>query len=403
MPYFNCVFVNDEGKYITRTIFAENKQELWRLYSGTDEKLLKINRFYLKKDLTLPKLIVGKIRAFDFLLFNQKMITLLKSGLTFSKGLEIILKSTQKGTLKEVLTRANTDINNGVQISDAFSSSQIPFQKIYSASLLAGERSGQLSSILAQFNTYLGKIANMRRRVFSSLAYPVVLFTVMIAMVLIILVYAIPKFSAFYQDFDRELPGTTRFFVSVGQFLQNNIFLILGITMAAYAGIKLIERLKPHLVILDRLKLKIPFIGKVIVENAITVFSRTLAILVFGGIPVPESTEIAVGTFTNKYFIKQTEDLPAKIREGNLLSDSLAEVDFIPNVLVEVIRVGETSGNLVVVLNENADSFENAIDAKVNSLISLIEPILIVCMGVVIGFMLISVYLPIFSTVDVVR
>jgi len=403
MPYFNCVFVNDEGKYITRTIFAENKQELWRLYSGTDEKLLKINRFYLKKDLTIPKLIARKIRAFDFLLFNQKMITLLKSGLTFSKGLEIILKSTQKGTLREVLTRANTDINNGVQISDAFSSSQIPFQKIYSASLLAGERSGQLASILAQFNTYLEKIANMRRRVFSSLAYPVVLFTVMIAMVFIILVYAIPKFSAFYQDFDRELPGTTQFFVSVGQFLQNNIFLILGITMAAYASIKLIERLKPHLVILDRLKLKIPFIGKVIVENAITVFSRTLAILVFGGIPVPESTEIAVGTFTNKYFIKQTEDLPANIREGNLLSDSLAEVDFIPNVLVEVIRVGETSGNLVVVLNENADSFENAIDAKVNSLISLIEPILIVCMGVVIGFMLISVYLPIFSTVDVVR
>jgi type IV pilus assembly protein PilC len=403
MPYFNCVFVNDEGKYLTRTIFAENKQELWRLYSGTEEKLLKIKRFYLKKDLTLPKLIAGKIRAFDFLLFNQKMITLLKSGLTFSKGLEIILKSTQKGTLKEVLTRANTDINNGIQISDAFSSNQIPFQKIYSASLLAGERSGQLSSILAQFNSYLEKIANMRRRVISSLAYPVVLFAVMIAMVFIILVYAIPKFSAFYQDFGRELPEMTQFFVSLGQFLQNNIILILGIIMAVYVGIKLFERINTNIVILDRLKLKIPFIGKIIVENAITVFSRTLAILVFGGIPVPESTEIAVGTFTNKYFIKQIQDVPEKIRGGNLLSDSLEEVAFIPNILVEVIRVGETSGNLVDVLNENADSFENAIDAKVNSLISLIEPILIVCMGVVIGFMLISVYLPIFSTVDVVR
>jgi type IV pilus assembly protein PilC len=403
MPYFNCVFVNDEGKYLTRLIFAENKQELWRLYSGTEEKLLKIKRFYLKKDLTLPKLIAGKIRAFDFLLFNQKMITLLKSGLTFSRGLEIILKSTQKGTLKEVLTRANTDINNGIQISDAFSSSQIPFQKIYSASLLAGERSGQLSSILAQFNSYLEKIANMRRRVLSSLAYPVVLFAVMISMVFIILVYAIPKFSAFYQDFDRELPEMTQFFVSIGQFLQNNILLILGIIMAVYVGIKLFERMNPNIVILDRLKLKIPFIGKIIVENAITVFSRTLAILVFGGIPVPESTEIAVGTFTNKYFIKHIKDLPEKIRGGNLLSDSLEEVTFIPNILVEVIRVGETSGNLVDVLNENADSFENAIDAKVKSLISLIEPILIVCMGVVIGFMLISVYLPIFSTVDVVR
>jgi type IV pilus assembly protein PilC len=403
MPYFNCVFVNDEGKYITRLILAESKKELWRLYSDSDEKLLKIKRFYLKKDLSLPKLFAGKIKAFDFLLFNQKMITLLKSGLTFSKGLEVILKSATRGTLKEVLTRANTDINNGIQISDAFSSNQIPFQKIYSASLLAGERSGQLSTILTQFNTYLEKIANMRRRVFSSLSYPVVLFTVMIAMVFIILVYAIPKFSSFYADFDRELPEATQFFVSLGQFLQKNIFLILSIIMAVYVCIKLIERLNPNIVIIDRLKLKLPFIGKIIVENAITVFSRTLAILVFGGIPVPESTEIAVGTFTNKYFIKQIKDVPEKIREGNSLSDSLEEVNFIPNVLVEVIRVGETSGNLVDVLNENADSFENSIDAKVNSLISMIEPILIVCMGVVIGFMLISVYLPIFSTVDVVR
>jgi len=403
MPYFNCVFVNDEGKYLTRTIFAESKQELWRLYSGADEKLLKIKRFYLKKDLTLPKLIAGKIKAFDFLLFNQKMITLLKSGLTFSKGLEIILKNAERGTLKEVLTRANTDINNGIQISDAFSSNQIPFQKIYSASLLAGERSGSLETVLAQFNSYLEKIANMRRRVFSSLAYPVVLFSVMIAMVLIILVYAIPKFSTFYQDFDRELPEMTQFFISLGQFLQDNALLILGAIMAVYVGIKVIERLNPNIVILDRLKLKLPFIGKIMVENAITVFSRTLAILVFGGITVPESTEIAVATFTNKYFIKQIKNVPEKIREGNSLSDSLEEVNFIPNVLVEVIRVGETSGNLVDVLNENADSFENSIDAKVNSLISMIEPILIVCMGVVIGFMLISVYLPIFSTVDIVR
>jgi type IV pilus assembly protein PilC len=403
MPYFNCVFVNDQGKYSTRLIFADSKKELWRLYSSADEKLLKIKRFYLKKDLTLPKLIAGKIKAFDFLLFNQKMITLLKSGLTFSKGLEIILKSAQRGIFKEVLTRANTDINNGIQISDAFSSSQIPYQKIYSASLLAGERSGSLATILAQFNTYLEKIANMRRRVLSSLAYPAVLFTVMIAMVFIILVYAIPKFSAFYQDFDRELPEMTQFFVSLGEFLQKNIFLIVGIIIAVYIGLKLIERLNPNIVIIDRLKLKLPFIGKIIIENAITIFSRTMAILVSGGIPVPESTEIAVGTFTNKYIIKQIKDVPEKIREGNLLSDSLEEVDFMPNVLVEVIRVGETSGNLVDVLNENADSFENAIDAKVNSLISMIEPILIVCMGVVIGFMLISVYLPIFSTVDVVR
>jgi len=403
MPYYSCVFVNDQGKYSNRTIFADNKEELRRLYSGADEKLLKIRKFHLKQEISFSKMLARKIGYFDFLMFNQKMITLLKSGVTFVKGLEIILKSPQKGVLKELLLKADADIKNGIQISDAFASSQIPFQKIYSASLLAGERSGNLEVILGRFNTYLEKIATLKRRVKSSLAYPTVLFTVMIAMVLIILVYAIPKFSSFYQDFDRELPTMTQFFISVGNSLKANGIYIVGGIIALYMIIKLIEKLNPNIVIIDRLKLKLPFIGKIIVENAITVFSRTLAILVSGGIPVPESTEIAVGTFSNKYFIKQVKDVPEKIREGNLLSDVLEEVKFIPSVLVEVIRVGETSGNLEHVLNENADAFESSIDAKVNSLISMIEPVLIVCMGVVIAFMLVSVYLPIFSTVDIVR
>ena len=403
MPYYNCVFVNDQGKYSSRMIFADNKEELRRLYSGGEEKLLKIRSFYLKQEISMAKMLSRKIGYFDFLMFNQKMITLLKSGVTFVKGLEIILKGPQKGVLKEVLLKAEADIKNGIQVSDAFSSTQIPFHKIYSASLLAGERSGSLETILGRFNTYLEKIANLKRKVKSSLAYPTILFLVMIAMVMIILVYAIPKFSSFYRDFDRDLPATTQFFVSLGQYLQRNgLFIVAGI-FAIYFFIRFLERLHPHIVIIDRLKLKIPFIGKIIVENAITVFSRTLAILVSGGIPVPEAVQIAVGTFSNKYFINEMKDISEKIREGNLLSDVLEEVKFIPSVLVEVIRVGETSGNLQHVLNENADAFESSIDAKVNSLISMIEPVLIVVMGIVIAFMLVSVYLPIFSTVDVVR
>jgi type IV pilus assembly protein PilC len=402
MPYYNCVFVNDAGKYSSRMIFADSKEELQKMYAGGDEKLLKIKKFFLKKDISLGRMLARKIGYFDFLLFNQKMITLLRAGVTFTRALEIVLKSPQKGTLKEVLLRADADIKNGMQISDAFTSNQIPFHKIYSASLLAGERSGNLESILGRFNAYLEKISNMRRKVKSSLAYPVVLFVVMIAMVLIILVYAIPKFSSFYQDFDRELPQMTLFFISVGEFLKRNGLLIVGAIMAGYALVKFIERVRPNIIIIDRLKLKIPFIGKIIVDNAITVFSRTLAILVSGGIPVPESVNIAIETFSNKYFIQQMRHVPEKIQEGNLLSDVLEEVNFMPSLLVEVTRVGETSGNLVDVLNENADSFENAIDAKVNTLISMIEPILIVCMGIVIAFMLVSVYLPIFSTVDVV-
>lgn len=402
MPYFNCTFLNDEGKYTKRVIFADNKQEIYNNYLNADEKLIKVRKDFFS-GFSGFKFFARKISYFDFLLFNQKIITLLKSGVPFVKGLDIILRNLERGTLKEVLARTDADIKNGLQISDAFASSQIPFQKIYSASLLAGERSGNLESVLGRFNVYLEKTANLRRKVFSSLSYPVILFAVMIGMVLTILIYAIPKFSSFYNDFNANLPEMTLFFVSVGEYLKENLLVIVALIIGTYMGLKFLERSNPNIIIFDRLKLKIPFIGKIIVENSITVFARTLAILVSGGIPVPEAVQIAVGTFSNKHFIAQVKDIPDKIREGNQLSDVLEKVDFIPGVLVEVIRVGESSGNLVDVLNENADAFENSIDAKVSSLISMIEPILILFMGLVIAFMLISVYLPIFNTVNVIK
>jgi len=401
MPYYTCIFVSDEGKYSKRVVFADNKNDVRHSFINAEEKLLKVKRSL--QHASLPKLFARRIKYFDFLAFNQKMITLLRSGVSFIKGLEIILRHLHKGALKEVLIKTDADIRNGVQISDAFASNQIPFQKIYSASLLAGERSGNLEEILARFNAYLDKIAKLRRKVISSLSYPTILFIVMIGMVAVVLIYAIPKFSSFYEDFGADLPAMTLFFVDLGQYLQDNIVYILAIIMAVYFSLKMVEKSNPNIIIFDLMKLKIPFIGKIIVENAITVFSRTMSILISGGIPVPEAVDISVGTFSNKYFIKQMKEVPGRIREGILLSDVLEDVNFIPGVLVEVIRVGETSGNLTGVLNENADAFENSIDARVNSLISMIEPILIVFMGGVILFMLVSVYLPIFSTVDIVK
>jgi len=402
MPYYTCTFVSDSGLISKKVVFSENKNELWKNYTNADEKLLFIRRVIFRYT-PIFKIFSRKIGHFEFHLFNQKMITLLRSGVTFIRALEIVIANLKKGNLKEILSKCLADLRNGIQISDAFSTNAIPFPKIYRASLLAGERSGNIESILERFNVYLGKIANLRRRVISSMTYPVILFIFMIGLVMVILVYAIPKFSSFYEDFDASMPVMTTVLISVGTFLKDNILGIAIIIVLIIAGVKTVEKLYPHIVIVDYLKTKVPFIGIIVVENAMTVFSRTLAILIAGGIPVPEAVQISVETFNNRYFSLQVQDVPVKIKEGNLLSEVLAEVKFIPNVLVEVIRVGESSGNLVGVLNESADSFENSIDAKISVLISLIEPILIVILGLVIAFMLMAIYLPIFNTVNIVR
>jgi type IV pilus assembly protein PilC len=401
MPYYKCIFVNDKGNFIKKSIFGENRKEILNNYLNSDEKLISVKNDYKRSILQL-KLTSKKIGGFEFLLFNQKLITLLISGVSFIRALEIILKNMKKGNFREMLNKIAADIRNGIQISDAFSSDSIPFIKIYRASLIAGEKSGNLEKILEKFNIYLEKVTNLRRKVLSSMSYPIILLIFMFSLVLFVLAYAIPEFSTVYDNFDAPLPAVTKFLISLGGFLQSNSLYIFLFILLIIGSIKITEKLNPNIVIVDYLKTKIPFIGKIIVENAMAIFSRTLSILIAGGIPIPEATEIAIGTFSNKYFAKKIMDVPMKIKEGNLLSDVLEEVNFVPGIVVEIIRVGESSGNLEGVLDSNADFFENSIDTKVNTMVSLIEPILIIVLGLVVMFMLLAIYVPLFNMVNVV-
>ncbi len=402
MPYFKCTLVDEQGHYQDREFYAENKREACTALANLDEKLVRVRRIWFK-DFSFKKIFKRKIGYTEFLLFNQEMITLLKAGIPMIRALEIIIQNTRLGTLREILGKASANIRNGMQISEAFSSAQIPFHKIYKASLLAGEKSGHLEQILEKFNIYLGKISNLRRKIVSSLTYPIILLLFMISMVLVISVFVIPKFSAFFDNMDARLPAITLFFMSVTQYLKENIVMYLAAAVLAYAAIRTIEHFNPRVILIDQAKVKLPFLGRVIHENAIAVFARTLAILISGGIPVPDAAEIAVETFANKYYYSQVRTVPEKIRQGNLLSEVLEEIAIMPRILVEMIRVGETSGNLTAVLDESAEYYERSIDSKINALISLIEPVIIIALGMVIAVMLVSVYLPIFSSIRIIQ
>jgi len=402
MPYFKCTLVDEQGHYQEREYYADSRREIGAALAGLDEKLVGIQRLWLK-DFSLKRIFKRKIGYTEFLLFNQEMITLLKAGIPVIRALEIIIENTRFGVLREIVSKAAGNIRNGMQISEAFTSAQIPFHRIYKASLLAGEKSGHLEQVLEKFNIYLGKISNLRRRTVSSLTYPVILLLFMFSMVLVISIFVIPKFSAFFDNMDAQLPAITLFFIEFTHYLKNNIVLIVAALLLAYAAVRAIEHFNPKVILIDQAKLKAPFLGRIAHENAIAVFARTLAILISGGIPVPESSEIAVETFANRFYYSQVREVPEKIRQGNLLSAVLDKIAIMPRILVEMIRVGETSGNLTSVLDESADYYERSIDSKINSLISLIEPVIIIALGMVIAVMLISVYLPIFSSIRFIQ
>ncbi len=402
MPYYRCTLVDEQGHYQVREYYAESRREAAAALGSLDEKLVGLRRLWLR-DFSLQKLFKKNIGHTEFLLFNQEMITLLKAGIPVIRALEIIIENTRFGVLREILAKAAGNIRNGMQISEAFTSVQIPYHKIYKASLLAGEKSGHLEQVLERFNVYLGKISNLRRKTVSSLTYPVILLLFMLSMVLVISIFVIPKFSAFFTDMDAQLPGITIFFIESTHYLKENLFTFLAVLVLAYAAVRVIEHFYPRVILIDQAKVKIPFLGRIAYENTIAVFARTLAILVSGGIPVPESAEIAVEAFGNRFYHSQVRDVPEKIRQGNLLSAVLAEVRIMPRILVEMVRVGETSGNLTAVLDESADYYERSLDSRINSLISLIEPVIIIALGMVIAVMLVSVYLPIFSSIRIIQ
>ncbi|MCX6553415.1 MAG: type II secretion system F family protein [Candidatus Aminicenantes bacterium] len=402
MPTYRCTFVDEQGHYSVREHYAENKAELKASLTAGDEKLLAIRALWLK-DLSLGGLFKRKISYTEFLLFNQEMISLLKAGIPVIRALEIIIQNSRASGLREIIAKAAGNIRNGMQISAAFSSPRLPFNKIYTASLLAGEKSGHLELALEKFNIYLSKLANLRRKIVGSLTYPAILLLFMIAMVLVISIFVIPKFAAFFTDLEAQLPPLTLLFIAVTQFLRENIFLFVVLAVMAFLAVTLLERFYPRVIIIDQFKIHMPFISPVIHENAVAVFARTMAILVSGGIPVPDAAEIAVETFANTYYYSRIRELPEKIRQGHVLSEVLEEIAFIPRILVEMVRVGETSGNLTAVLDESADYYERSIDSRINTLISLIEPVIIIALGLVIAMMLVSVYLPIFSVIRVVQ
>ncbi len=402
MSYYKCTFVNEKGDLLVRTLFSESKKELFESYENGDEKLFSVQKLYFQ-NFSFFGFLAKKVKHSDFLLFNQKMVILLKAGISFIKALGIVVSNMKKGHLKEILVQAKSDIGNGVQVSDAFTSSQIPFQKIYRASVMAGEKSGDLITVLEKFNDYLEKVYNLKKKTFSSLSYPIILFVFMIMIVIVVMIFVIPRFSVFYTNFEAELPFFTQFFLDSSNFLKNNIQYFILFFVGIVMGVKGLEKFNERIIIVDHLKLKLPFLGKIILENSMAVFSRTLTILIAGGITVPEATTIAIETITNRYLYSKIQHIPEKIKAGNLLSDVLEEVEEVPRIMVEVTRVGDSSGNLIDVLNKNADFFESSINSKINTIISLIEPVIIIVLGLVILFMLLSIYLPIFSTIKVVR
>jgi type IV pilus assembly protein PilC len=335
-----------------------------------------------------------------FLSFNQELLALVKAGLPILQSFDIMLERQKNLRFKEVLVDIRDKIKSGVSLSDAFASYGPQFPPIYSTSLRAGERSGDLEGVLRRFLRYQKMIVALRKRVTTALIYPTVLVILSIGMVFVMLTKVIPKFAEFYQGFNAELPPFTRIMIGLSTALNQHFVIVVGI---AAASVFLIRRWAQSTgrVAWDRVKLNIPLVGGILHRFGIMQFTQSLGTLLSGGTPMVPAIEIATQSVTNQMMANKIFGIVQNVREGEPLWHSLEQTGVMSDLAIEMIKVGESTGALTEMLANVSEFYDEEIEARLQRLVAAIEPIILVFMGSIIAILLYAFYLPLFQLSNV--
>lgn len=338
----------------------------------------------------------------EFLVFNQELATLLKAGMPLVQSLDILRQRVANPTFKAVLDGVYEKVKAGTALSDAFAEHGTLFPAVYAASLLAGERSGNLDAVIRRYVAYEKVIGAVRKRTIAALIYPVILMTMMLVLIGIIVLKVVPAFSEFYSNFGRELPLSTRIILGLSNAVVNNLYLIIFVVIAVVVGGLAWSKQPGQRQRIDGMMLEIPWAGATVRKFATAQLARTLATLLGGGIPLVNALEIAVRSMTNRHLARELDDVRQRVQEGEGFAQALLARGVVPDVAIKMVEVGESTGALQEMLNSLADFYDEDIETEVSRFITLVEPVLLVVMGVVIAMVVLALYMPLFELSSVV-
>ena len=344
----------------------------------------------------------GRVSRQEFLVFNQELATLLKAGMPLVQSLDILRQRITNQTFKAVLDGVYERVKAGTSLSDAFTEHGTMFPPVYAASLMAGERSGNLDSVIRRYVAYEKVIGTVRKRTISALIYPAILVTMMLVLISIIVLKVVPSFSDFYGNFDRPLPLSTRVIVAVSNGVVGNFWLILLVMVGVGAALTFWIRHPAQRAGFHRFLLTLPWFGETIRKFATAQVARTLATLLGGGIPLVNAIEIGVRSMSNRHLARQLDDVRRRVQEGQGFAASLRERATFPDVAVKMVEVGESTGALQEMLNSLADFYDEEIETEVSRFITLVEPVILVIMGIIIAVVVLALYMPLFELTSVV-
>ncbi len=336
----------------------------------------------------------------EFMAFNQELAALLRAGLPLLQALELMLERMEQSTFAGVLTEVRDRVKSGEELSEAFASFGDLFPALYPSTLKAGERSGELEQVIRRFIRYLRLVIDARKRIVSALVYPAVLICLSLCMMLILAVYVVPSFSRFYRDLDAELPAITQVTLAVSYWLRDNIYYLAAFLIVGAFALRGWSRTPGGRQTLDRLRLKIPLVGEIFHEFSLSEFCRSLATLIAGGIPLVSGLETAASAVSNAYIGKSIQPSIDEVRQGQSFHAAIDRTGVFPRLSVDMIKVGEATGALDEMLTSVSDYFDERVETKVQRLLTLVEPLMLIVMGALVALLLISIYLPMFGALN---
>jgi type IV pilus assembly protein PilC len=395
---FVCRVGTPDGRVVEEVLTASDESSLRSELSKRGLHVFEVRRRGLSRGLSASGSRHRKrIPIQEFVVFNQELAALLKAGLPLLQALDLMLERMANPHFRGVLTEIRDRVKSGEDLSEAFAAYGELFPRLYPSTLKAGERSGELEQVIRRFLRYQKLVLDARRRVVSALVYPAVLVCLSITMIIVMAVFVVPRFRVFFDNLDVELPLITRIVLAVSSFANNNWPIILVAILGTVFSFRAWNRTDGGGLAVDRFRLRLPFLGPVLHRFALAEYCRSLATLLTGGIPLVPAFEIAVTSVGNRWVRSKLEPTIQMVREGKPFYSALDQSGVFLDMSISMVKVGEATGSLDDMLAAVADFLDEQIETRMQRILSLIEPMMLIFMGIMIAIILISIYLPMFS------
>lgn len=400
MSTFKYVAKNKDSRTVAGKIAADSKAAVIEELRKREFVIISIDE--IKEAAAKQKTFRSKkVKADEIVIFSRQLATMVEAGIPIMQGIDALQEQVTHPTFKRVLISIRDDIQHGNSLSAAFAKHPSVFDTLYVNMIKVGETGGVLSKILDRISSYLEKTLRLKRKVHSALIYPIVVVCMAVIITVILLVKVVPTFAGIYASFNRELPAMTQMLIAISDILRHYLLFLVGGVIVIAVGLKQWHKTPQGALIIDRSVLRLPIFGDLLRKVAISRFSRTLATLTQSGVPILESLEIVGKTIGNRLLELVVEDVKTSVREGESLATPLGKSGVFPPMVTRMIGIGEKSGQMEKMLLKIAEFYDDQVDAAVDGLTSIIEPLIIGFLGIVIGFIVIALFLPIITITQI--